>query len=302
MLSGFLFIIVGAIFFASQYVPKNFAQQPEPVIYSISMHAGIAILGILFFISSLLTIHYSLFTTLAIILAIITGLVWGIANRVFINAIFSIGLARSFTLVNFATIITFLLAILSLNELRNTNSILVGFAGMSIIIVGCLLITQTNRANNNTGEKKGYVYGFIAVTLFGIYNVILTYTLKFSEIPKTILFMGLGILLSSFITNRPVTIKRWLKMDKRTHILALFSGFLWCSGIILTSHSLNLVGASITIPMLNGFVTLFSSFWGLVVFREFQTINANVRKRAFTIFLSGAFLTIIGIIIISRIV
>lgn len=94
--------------------------------------------------------------------------------------------------------------------------------------------------------------------------------------------------------------KYWLKVRKRWHGLGVSGGVLWGMGNILSLYAMQKIGVSISVPMIQGFMTIVSALWGIVVFREMHDVIPERRKKALIIFMAGMIITIAGVWVINQ--
>jgi glucose uptake protein len=116
------------------------------------------------------------------------------------------------------------------------------------------------------------------------------------------LFLALGGVLGGFIIllkNRKI--KYWFNVRKRWHGLGVSGGILWGMGNILSLYAMQKIGVAISVPMLQGFMTIVSALWGIVVFREMRDVVPGRRKKALIMFIIGMILTIAGVWVINQV-
>jgi glucose uptake protein len=238
-------------------------------------------------------------------LSFIAGVVWVFGNIFLISAVSRIGMARSFTIINLVSIISFAGGVLFLDEMRvATGVIFTAFAGVLIIMSGCVLITLTTSKKEKMKSKKGLIYAFLSSFFFGSFNIMIMYSINIQHlhVNTAALFLALGGVLGGFIIllkNRKI--KYWFNVRKRWHGLGVSGGILWGMGNILSLYAMQKIGVAISVPMLQGFMTIVSALWGIVVFREMRDVVPGRRKKALIMFIIGMILTIAGVWVINQV-
>jgi len=299
-----LLIVFSALFFGSQFVPKKFCRSFDDFGYNFSMVFGILLNAIIWF--SVISFHEKMcFPFVPTILSFLAGTVWVFGNILLISAVSRIGMARSFTIINLVSIISFAGAVLFLGEMRVAVSVmLTAFAGVLIIMSGCILITQTTSKKEMLKSKTGLVYAFLSSLFFGSSNIMIMYSINVQHlhVNASATFIALGAVLGGFIIllkNRKI--KYWFNARKGWHGLGVSGGALWGMGNVLSLYAMQKIGVSLSVPMLQGFMTIVSALWGIAVFNEMHDVIPERRKKALTVFITGMILTIAGVWIINQV-
>lgn len=297
-------IVFSALFFGSQFVPKKFCGSFDDFGYNTSMVFGILLNALIWF--AVISFQEKIcFPFTPTILSFLAGMVWVFGNILLISAVSKIGMARSFTIINVVSIISFAGAIVFLGEMRVAISvILTAFAGVVIIMSGCILITLTTSKKEKLKSKIGLIYAFLSSFFFGSFNIMIMYSINVQHlhVNASAIFIALGAVLGGFIIllkNRKI--KYWFNARKRWHRLGVSGGVLWGMGNVLSLYAMQKIGVSLSVPMLQGFMTIVSALWGIVVFREMHDIMPERRKKALTMFMAGMILTIAGVWVINQV-
>ncbi|MDI6917016.1 MAG: GRP family sugar transporter [Thermoplasmatales archaeon] len=299
-----ILIIFSALFFGSQFVPKKFCRSFDDLGYNLSMVFGILLNAMIWF--AVISFQEKMcFPFTPTILSFFAGIVWVFGNILLISAVSRIGMARSFTIINLVSIISFAGAVLFLGEMRVAiNLILTAFAGVVIIMSGCILITLTTSKKEKLKSKTGLVYAFLSSLFFGSFNIIVMYSINVQHlhVNTAALFLALGGMLGAvIILLKKGRIKYWFNTRKKWHGLGVSGGVLWGMGNVLSLYAMQKIGVSISVPMLQGIMTIVSALWGIVIFKELEDVTANRRKKALTMFIAGMILTIAGVWVINQI-
>lgn len=299
-----ILIVFSALFFGSQFVPRKFCKNFDDLGYNVSMVFGILLNALIWF--AVISFQEKMcFPFAPTALSFFAGIVWVFGNILLISAVSKIGMARAFTIINLVSIISFAGAILFLGEMRVAVSvILTAFAGVVIIMSGCILITLTTSKKEKLKSKTGLIYAFLSSFFFGSSNIMIMYSINVQHlhVNASVIFIALGAVLGGFIIllkNRKI--KYWFNARKRWHGLGVSGGVLWGMGNVLSLYAMQKIGVSLSVPMLQGFMTIVSVLWGIVVFREMHDVIPERRKKALIMFVTGMILTIAGVWVINQV-
>lgn len=297
-------IIFSALFFGSQFVPRKFCRSFDDFGYNASMVFGILLNALIWF--AVISFQEKMcFPFAPTILSFFAGIVWVFGNILLISAVSRIGMARSFTIINLVSIISFAGAIVFLGEMRVAVSvILTAFAGVVIIMSGCILITLTTSKKEKLKSKTGLVYAFLSSFFFGSFNIMIMYSVNVQHlhVNAAALFLTLGAVLGGFIILlKKGKGKYWFNAKKRWHGLGISGGVLWGMGNVLGLYAMQKIGVSLSVPILQGFMTIVSAVWGIAVFKEIHDVVHGRRKKALIIFITGMIITIAGVWVINQV-
>lgn len=298
-----MLIIFSAVFFGSQFVPRKFCKNFDDFGYNASMVFGILLNAVIWF--AIISFQGKMcFPFVPTALSFIAGVVWVFGNIFLISAVSRIGMARAFTIINLVSIISFVGAILFLGEMRVAAGVIfTALAGVLIIMSGCALITLTISRKEKMKSKKGLIYAFLSSFFFGSFNIMIMYSINIQglHVNAAALSLALGGTLGAvIILLKKGRVKYWLKVRKRWHGLGVSGGVLWGMGNILSLYAMQKIGVSISVPMIQGFMTIVSALWGIVVFREMHDVIPERRKKALIIFMAGMIITIAGVWVINQ--
>ena len=299
-----ILILFSALFFGSQFVPKKFCKNFDDLGYNASMVFGILLNAMIWF--AIISFQGKMcFPFAPTALSFLAGVVWVFGNIFLISAVSRIGMARSFTIINLVSIISFVGAILFLAEMRvAVGVIFTAFAGVLIIMSGCALITLTTSKKEKMKSKKGLISAFLSAFFFGSFNIMIMYSINIQHlhVNTAALFLALG---GSFgaviILLKKGKIKYWFNVRKRWHTLGVSGGVLWGMGNVLSLYAMQKIGVSIAVPIVMGVMTIVSALWGIGVFREMQDVVSERRKKALIIFMAGMILTIAGVWVMNQV-
>ncbi len=118
--------------------------------------------------------------------------------------------------------------------------------------------------------------------------------------PYTAVFIfSLGILASNFIFNtiamkfpaegRPVSISGYFKGKRKTHLVGILGGIIWCIGQEFSIIASEKAGAAISYGLGQG-ATLVSALWGILIWKEFKgapAVCGKLNTAMFILFVAG---------------
>jgi len=305
-----LWITVAGLLFGSQFIASKYAAGFKPGAYNISMAMGIFLGSVL----SLLLLGFSGITPMLSALAFIGGIVWVVGNYLLVQAVSKAGMARSFIVINFTAVFSFVGGVAFLGELPEaTPQRLAMIAGaVCLVLTGAFLVTGTRPREGATGDglrrgdavTKGLLAAFAATIFFSVYNVIIAFIVNKAGASAGPTFISiapgalLGAVLVAFLArqNDP---RQWTTAPVKWHLLALSQGLVWATAMVCIMFGWMGTGIAMGTPIQVGTQTLVSSLWGIVMFGEFRGLDN--RGRAYSRFIAGAALTVLGIAVMALI-
>lgn len=213
-----------------------------------------------------------------------SGLLWAVANAIFLQAVVNLGIARAVPIAaSLVIILSFLWGGLVFNEMP--TGIMVGFLGIGLIILGVILIT-TIGSMESQNKKRGLVMAVSAGVIWGSQLV----PLKMGQVATQDFFFPvcLGVLISGLI----IFALKKKRFKKEAIGLSLFSGLIWNIGNLLSLVSLSLIGLSKMGPISQTAV-LVAVLWGLFYFKEVTGLRARLQV------LIGAIVLLTGVAILG---
>lgn len=253
LLVGLLAVSVSIIGWGSYFVPMKRIKSYDPFYFQLLVCLTI------FSSSVLVSLAFSSFVISYF--GILSGFLWATGNILATQAVRYSGLSRT-TPVWMGIIIlsSFVWGTLFFKE--PVNSLLLGTAGLLLLIAGIFFISRTNDSNEAT-SSKGIIFAIIAGLVFGTYLV----PLKLSGLePIPFLFpMSLGVLtggLLIYLFKRPV-------IDIKIIAPGALAGVIWNTANIASFFGVKNLGIAIGLPLTQ--MALFVSvLWGLWYFKEIK--------------------------------
>ncbi len=257
-----------------------------------------------------------------IISALISGVIFNIANLLLVAAIDIAGLAVAFPI---AIGLALVLGVVDNYIKRPMGDPTFIFAGVALVTIAIILnaisykrlqSSKSSEAGNSVGKGigisiaagilMGFFYGFIAKTLPENF----AQPVEGLFTPYTSVFVfSLGVLFSNFIFNTffmykpisggaPVTYGDYFsKGTPRLHLIGILGGFIWCIGLSLNIIASGSAGPAISYGLGQG-ATMVAAAWGVFVWKEFADAPEGTNKLINLMFLS--FIIGLSLIIYAR--
>ncbi|MFC2136811.1 GRP family sugar transporter [Bacteroidota bacterium] len=253
----------------------------------------------------------------SIMLALIGGTVFNIANILLVAAIAIAGMAIAFPI---GIGIALALGVI-VNFIKNPQGDpFILFIGVALVVVAIILdAIAYGKLTKGSGKTptKGIIISIVAGMLMGYFYRFVADSMSVDFItpeagkltPYTaVVIFSLGIFLSNFIINsifmrkpvegEPVTYSQYFKGNFKTHLVGVLGGIIWCIGMSLNIIAAGKAGFAISYGLGQG-ATLIAALWGVFVWKEFKT--APIGTRPILIFMFTCFIIGLGLIVYAGI-
>lgn len=255
-------------------------------------------------------------TIKAIILALLGGIIFNLANLLLVAAIEIAGMAIAFPIgIGIA---------LSQGVVLNYMASPVGnpfyiFSGVGLVMLAIVIdAIAYKRISSGTTTKKGILISLAAGILMGFFFRFVAASMSedFSNpvkgflTPYSAMFIfSVGIFLSNFLFNtffmyKPINSNKvtyadyFKKGTPKLHMIGLLGGIIWSIGMILSLIASGKAGFAISYGLGQG-ATMIAAIWGVFVWKEFKM--APKGTNVLIAFMFGFFILGLGLIIFSRI-
>ncbi|RLC08946.1 MAG: multidrug DMT transporter permease [Deltaproteobacteria bacterium] len=232
-----------------------------------------------------------------LMLAIIGGVIFNLANILLVAAIDIAGMAVAFPIgIGMALVIGVVVNYIA----APLGSALMIFSGVGCIAVAIILdaIAYKRMGGGKTSHiTKGVVLSVLCgVTMGAFYRfVAASMSTDFVELEagklspySAVVFFSLGLFLSNFIFNTIVMIKPFSgeavkpmdyfkKGNTRLHLIGILGGAIWCLGMALSIIASGQAGFAISYGLGQG-ATMVAAFWGVFIWKEFKSAPAGTNK------------------------
>jgi len=240
----------------------------------------------------------------AILLALLGGVVFNIANLLLVAAIDITGMAIAFPIgIGLALVLGVFNNYLPNPEAYNTIFLFLGVALVTLaIIINSMAYKKVSKGGKSTkgiilslsaGILMSFFYRFVADSMSGNMSIIDQGTFT----PYSAVFVfSIGILLSNFVFNTwfmkrpvsgsPVTFSMYFKQGTpKLHLVGVLGGVIWSIGMMLSIMAGDKAGYAISYGLGQG-ATLIAAIWGVFIWKEFKGAPKGTSKLLAIMFLS----------------
>ena len=241
----------------------------------------------------------------SILLAIVGGAVFNVANLLLVAAIDIAGLAVAFPIgIGLALVI----GAVSNYVISPKGNPLLLFGGI-VLVVGAIFfdaIAYRKREQTSSAmSRRGIIISLVAGVLMGCFYPFVSAAMT-GDHPlgpyASVLFFSLGVAISAIPFNwilmrkpldgrEPTSMTEYARAGVGPHFWGVLGGIIWCTGALFNfiSSNAHLVGPAVSYSIGQG-ATMVSAAWGVFVWKEFAAAPA-VAKRfiawMFVLFLCG---------------
>jgi len=248
----------------------------------------------------------------AILLALLGGVIFNIANLLLVAAIEIAGMAIAFPIgIGMALVLGVITNYLPSPE--DYNSLYL-FSGVGLVTLAIVLNAMAYKKVSQGGKStKGIVLSLVAGLLMSFFYRFVADSMSTDMInitpgtftPYTAVFVfSIGIFISNFvfnyyfmkkpITGEPVTFKMYFKQGTpKLHIIGFLGGIIWSIGMMLSIMAGDIAGYAISYGLGQG-ATLVAAIWGVFVWKEFKDAPKGTSKLLTFMFASF----VVGLILI----
>ncbi len=247
-----------------------------------------------------------------ILLAVVGGVIFNLANLLLVAAIDIAGLAVAFPIgIGLALVVG---AISSYVISPQGNPLLL-FGGIALVVAAIVfdaIAYRLREANRPAMSSRGIVISLIAGVLMGCFYPFVSKAMTGEGAPgpyAAVLFFALGVALCSIPVNyllmrvpldgrAPAAMHRYWRAPATWHLWGVIGGVIWCTGAIanFVASRAHIVGPAVSYSIGQG-ATMISACWGVFVWREFT--QAPARSKAFLMWMFVFFLCGLTVIAIA---
>ncbi len=253
-----------------------------------------------------------------IILALLGGVIFNLANILLVAAIAIAGMSVAFPVgIGMALVVGVLV-----NYIREaTGNPLLLFLGVALVAAAIVLNAVAYRTLPGTSKStsaKGLVLSVLCGLLMGTFYLCVAASMpeseKFAAIPAgklspyaAVVLFSLGILVSNFLFNtvimykpvegQPVTYGHYFRGSFLDHLWGVVGGMIWQVGMTFSIIASGQAGFAISYGLGQG-ATLVAALWGVFIWREFKTGSQKTQLLLAAMF--ACYLIGLAVIIIAR--
>jgi glucose uptake protein len=244
-------------------------------------------------------------STHSIVLAMIGGAIFNVANLLLVAAIDIAGLAVAFPIgIGLALIIG---AVSSYVIAPKGNSLLL-FGGIALVVTAIVfdaLAYRLRESSRQAMSKRGIVISLVAGVLMGCFYPFVSKAMAGEHAPgpyAAVLFFVLGVAICAVPVNfllirmpldgsKPAAMSGYFQAPLFWHVCGILGGAVWCTGAVanFVASQAHIVGPAVSYSIGQG-ATMISACWGVFVWREFSLAPSRAKALLtwmFILFLSG---------------
>jgi glucose uptake protein len=237
-----------------------------------------------------------------IMLALLSGVVFNLANILLVTAIDLAGMAVAFPL---AIGLALVIGTLSNYFVAPSGNPLLIVLGLILIVIAIVLDALAYGAieRKSGHKKKGFIISILCGVLMGFFYPILADAMSVAANPTPLMLtpytaavlFAVGLVLSNLIFNsymmarplsgKPVTYKQYFTSGNlRTHVIGILGGMIWCVGLSFDLIASGPAGFAISFSLGQG-ATMIAAFWGVFIWKEFKNASTQTKNILFWMFI-----------------
>lgn len=252
----------------------------------------------------------------AILLALLGGVIFNIANLLLVAAIDIAGMAIAFPIgIGLALVLGVINNYLPNPEAYNSLYLFVGVALVALaIVLNSLAYKKVIQGGKST---KGIVLSLVAGVLMSFFYRFVADSMSkdllaispgtFTPYAAVFVF-SIGVFISSFVfnvyfmkkpvTGKPLTFSMYFKQGTpKLHLVGILGGVIWSIGMMLSIMAGDKAGYAISYGLGQG-ATLVAAIWGVFIWKEFKGAPKGTSKLLALMFLS--FIVGLTLIILAK--
>ena len=244
--------------------------------------------------------------------ALLSGLLFNIANILLVVAIDAAGMAVAFPVgIGLALVIG---TVVSYSRQPKGNPLTL-FIGVAFVVFAMLMspLAYARLPRSPSGNRlKGLLFALVAGALMGFFYPQLLKSLSpgFNSDPiqpglltpyTALFFFSIGLLLSNIVVNSIFmktagqTYSGYFAGTARLHLLGILGGAIWMLALSLNIIASGIAGPAVSYALGQG-ATLVAAIWGVVIWKEFRTAPPGTAKFTGAMFAGYVLgLTLIGL-------
>jgi len=250
----------------------------------------------------------------ALVMALLGGIIFNIANLLLVAAIEIAGMAIAFPIgIGLALVLGVFNNYLPNPEAYNTLYLFLGVGLVTLaIIINAVAYKKVSQGSKST---RGIILSLVAGLLMSFFYRFVADSMSTDLVninegtltPYTAVFVfSIGIFISNFLFNtyfmkkpvsgEPVNIAMYFKGNKKLHMVGILGGVIWSLGMMLSIMAGDIAGYAISYGLGQG-ATLVAAIWGVFVWKEFKDApkgTSNLLTVMFASFIIGLIFIILA--------
>jgi glucose uptake protein len=227
-----------------------------------------------------------------ILMALIGGVIFNVANLLLVAAIDIAGLAVAFPIgIGLALVVG---AISSYIFWPQGNPVVL-FSGITLVVVAIVLDAAAYRLRETEHRKmsgRGLIISLFSGLLMGSFYPFVSKAMAGDNAPgpyATIVFFVCGVVVCSIPVNyllmrrpldgsAPASMSDYLIAPRAWHIWGILGGAIWCTGAVFNfvASRAHIVGPAVAYSIGQG-ATMISACWGIFVWHEFKSASSRAK-------------------------
>jgi glucose uptake protein len=236
----------------------------------------------------------------SVLLAMLSGAIFNIANLLLVAAIEIAGMAVAFPIgIGLALVV----GALSSYIISPQGNPLLLFGGIALVVIAIICDSLAYRAREierRDRNTRGIVISLVCGLLMGSFYPLASKAMAVPSAPgpyAITFFFVIGTALCSLPVNflfmkkpidggTPVDFSGYTSAPRSWHLAGILGGAIWVTGATLNfvASTVHFVGPAISYSIGQG-ATMVSAFWGVFVWREFRSPTSRVRNLLIAMFI-----------------
>ena len=234
-----------------------------------------------------------------ILLALLGGMIFNVANLLLVAAIDIAGLAVAFPIGIGLALVVGAVSSYLLAPAGNPSMLFGGIALVVAAIISDALAYREREATRRKTSARGIVISLIAGLLMGTFYPFVSRAMTGDNAPgpyATSLFFAIGVVICAIPFNyllmrkpldgqSPVALSGYAQAKPVWHLWGILGGVIWCTGATLNfvASRTGVVGPAVSYSIGQG-ATMVTAAWGVFVWKEFAQAPAKAKGMLFWMF------------------
>ncbi len=204
--------------------------------------------------------------------ALLSGVLWGLGQIAANSALDEISLAKAVVYFNFNTLLNIVLGLVIFHEAASLRSLGILLLGACLLSAGALWVTMISAAPSKEGNlKKGVWLSLLTGVFWGVYFLPITLVRQWdAQTNISQLDVLIVLVLGGAVTALLIPLFHKPKnMTAANFGLGLASSILWILGMSGMLMSIQMLGLSRAVPIVNSSSLVYAA-WSLFVFKELR--------------------------------
>lgn len=254
-----------------------------------------------------------------ILLAVVGGAVFNVANLLLVAAIDIAGLAVAFPVGIGIALVVGAVSSYMISPGGNPWMLFGGIALVVAAIICDAVAYRLREVKHSALSRRGLVISLISGLLMGCFYPFVSKSMSGAGASgpyAASLFFALGVAVCAIPVNlllmrrpldgkEPASMAGYTGAPRMWHLWGILGGTIWCTGAVLNfvASRAHMVGPAVSYSIGQG-ATMISAFWGVFIWKEFSSAPQKAKRYLtlmFVLFLLGLFLVALAPLFASKI-